>query len=69
MKKYLKTMFLLLIVFHSYLAMAQNIYKDNLAHTYSIVARDKVTGEMAVGVQSHWFFVGTIVTWGNQVLE
>jgi uncharacterized Ntn-hydrolase superfamily protein len=35
-----------------------------LAHTFSIVARDEVTGEMAVGVQSHWFSVGTSVSWG-----
>ena len=38
---------------------------DPLAHTYSIVARDTATGEMAVGVQSHWFSVGTIVSWGR----
>ena len=38
---------------------------DPLAHTFSIVARDPVTGEMAVGVQSHWFSVGTIVSWGT----
>jgi len=37
---------------------------DPLAHTFSIVAMDPVTGEMAVGVQSHWFSVGTIVSWG-----
>lgn len=37
---------------------------DHLAHTFSIVARDPATGEMAVGVQSHWFSVGTIVSWG-----
>ncbi len=37
---------------------------DRLAHTFSIVARDPATGEMAVGVQSHWFSVGTIVCWG-----
>lgn len=36
-----------------------------LAHTYSIVARDASTGEMAVGVQSHWFSVGTTVSWGE----
>ncbi|MFC2133444.1 DUF1028 domain-containing protein [Bacteroidota bacterium] len=36
-----------------------------LAHTYSIVARDTVTGEMGVAVQSHWFSVGAIVTWGE----
>lgn len=38
---------------------------DPLAHTYSIVARDAKTGEMAVAVQSHWFSVGTGVSWGE----
>jgi uncharacterized Ntn-hydrolase superfamily protein len=38
---------------------------DPLAHTFSIVARDPVTGEMAIGVQSHWFSVGTSVSWGS----
>lgn len=38
---------------------------DPLAHTFSIVARDTATGEMAIGVQSHWFSVGTIVSWGR----
>jgi uncharacterized Ntn-hydrolase superfamily protein len=33
------------------------------AHTFSIVARDSVTGEMGVAVQSHWFAVGTSVIW------
>jgi uncharacterized Ntn-hydrolase superfamily protein len=33
--------------------------------TYSIVARDPVSGEMGVGVQSHWFSVGSVVTWGR----
>ncbi|WKK67183.1 DUF1028 domain-containing protein [Lutimonas zeaxanthinifaciens] len=44
---------------------AQTVYKDQFAHTFSIVARDARTGEMAVGVQSHWFSVGTIVSWGK----
>ncbi len=39
--------------------------EDRLVHTYSIVAKDKLSGEMAVGVQSHWFSVGTIVSWGQ----
>jgi len=45
---------------------AQN-YKsmEPFAHTFSIVARDSVTGEMAVGVQSHWFAVGSLVSWGK----
>ncbi len=34
-------------------------------HTYSIVARDSVTGEMGVAVQSHWFSVGSVVTWAE----
>ncbi|TXK52108.1 DUF1028 domain-containing protein [Pontibacter qinzhouensis] len=37
--------------------------KEPLAHTYSIIARDPVAGEMAVGVQSHWFSAGTTVPW------
>jgi uncharacterized Ntn-hydrolase superfamily protein len=35
------------------------------AHTYSIVARDPNTGLMGVGVQSHWFSVGSVVSWGE----
>lgn len=35
------------------------------AHTYSIVARDESTGKMGVGVQSHWFSVGSVVSWGE----
>src|SRR3970040_325782 len=34
-------------------------------HTFSIVARDPATGEMGVAVQSHWFSVGSIVTWAE----
>jgi uncharacterized Ntn-hydrolase superfamily protein len=34
-------------------------------HTYSIVARDPVTGELGVAVQSHWFSVGPIVPWAE----
>jgi uncharacterized Ntn-hydrolase superfamily protein len=32
-------------------------------HTFSIVARDPVTGDLGVAVQSHWFSVGPIVPW------
>jgi uncharacterized Ntn-hydrolase superfamily protein len=38
---------------------------DKFAHTFSIIAQDPVTGDMAVGVQSHWFSVGTAVPWGK----
>ena len=64
MKKYI-IVFLTAILFQSNLS-AQFFKKDaSFAHTFSIVARDPVTGEMAVAVQSHWFSVGTAVTWGE----
>src|SRR5207249_8005110 len=31
--------------------------------TYSIVARDKDTGELGVAVQSHYFQLGPVVRW------
>src|SRR5512136_1136055 len=34
-------------------------------HTYSIVARDPATGELGVAVQSHWFSVGSGVSWAE----
>ncbi|MFN4762206.1 DUF1028 domain-containing protein [Gillisia sp. Q332] len=46
-------------------SMSQNRPTDPFAHTFSIVARDSITGEMAVGVQSHWFSVGALVPWGK----
>ncbi|MBW6497508.1 MAG: DUF1028 domain-containing protein [Bacteroidales bacterium] len=60
------TPILILLIMTGNHASAQ-VYKktEPLAHTYSIVARDAVTGEMAVAVQSHWFSVGTIVSWGK----
>lgn len=44
---------------------SQSFYSDSFSHTFSIVARDPVTGEMGVAVQSHWFSVGSIVSWGE----
>lgn len=38
---------------------------EPFAHTFSIVARDPQTGEMGVAVQSHWFSVGTSVSWAE----
>jgi len=57
----------LLCIFILGAANAQNnpVMKDPFAHTFSIVARDSITGEMAVGVQSHWFSVGVLVPWGK----
>jgi uncharacterized Ntn-hydrolase superfamily protein len=33
--------------------------------TYSIVARDPASGDLGVAVQSHWFSVGSIVSWAR----
>jgi uncharacterized Ntn-hydrolase superfamily protein len=36
-----------------------------LAHTFSIAARDPANGMLGVAVQSHWFSVGSVVTWAE----
>ncbi len=61
------SIFILLILAMTQAGYAQNAKYSGepFAHTYSIVARDSITGEMAVGVQSHWFSVGTLVSWGK----
>ena len=62
--KRLSIIFLLSIL--TMTSKAQTFYGSQpLAHTYSIVAYDEKTGEMGVAVQSHWFSVGTLVTWGE----
>jgi uncharacterized Ntn-hydrolase superfamily protein len=33
--------------------------------TYSVVARDPGSGDLGVAVQSHWFSVGSIVSWAE----
>ncbi len=60
----MKKTILVILILISNVGISQ-VYKENFAHTFSIVARDKVTGEMAVAVQSHWFAVGTSVSWGK----
>jgi uncharacterized Ntn-hydrolase superfamily protein len=63
----MKYIFALFILFCTAATAMAQVYKRTqpLAHTYSIVARDSVTGEMAVAVQSHWFSVGTAVSWAE----
>jgi len=71
----MKSKFLLVLFFFIQFAILNlqfsivkaQVYKSDspLAHTYSIVAFDEKTGDMGVAVQSHWFSVGTIVTWGE----
>lgn len=61
-----KLLSLILFCATSPLLFAQ-VYQSGqpLAHTFSIVARDSATGEMGVAVQSHWFSVGTSVSWAE----
>ena len=60
-----KFFYSLIILLASANTFAQTFYSNPFAHTFSIVARDSVTGEMGAAVQSHWFSVGSIVTWGE----
>lgn len=63
----MKKLFYMLLLAIASPALAQHVYKttEPLAHTFSIVARDPATGQMAAAVQSHWFSVGTSVIWGK----
>lgn len=61
-----KIFFVMAFILFADINFAQSFYSDNpLVATYSIVARDPETGEMGVAVQSHWFSVGSIVSWGE----
>lgn len=64
MKKIIQYIFAVMIVQNGF-SQNPEIAGDAFAHTFSIVARDSITGEMAVGVQSHWFSVGALVPWGK----
>lgn len=63
-----KTYLLALLLLTQITISAQSPYSDPLASTYSIVARDSITGEMGIAVQSHAFSVGSIVGWGEAEL-
>ena len=54
----------LILLLCTTLSSAQEL-KSYPCHTYSIVARDSVTGEMGVAVQSHYFSVGPVVPWAE----
>ncbi|GAB1309635.1 hypothetical protein KH5_23180 [Urechidicola sp. KH5] len=63
----MKKLLLILCLFFTIQESFSQFYKDKepFTHTYSIVARDSITGEMGVAVQSHWFSVGSLVTYGK----
>ncbi len=60
-----KTIVLGLIVLFAAGAAGAAPLADRPVHTFSIVARDSVTGQLGVAVQSHWFSVGSTVTWAE----
>lgn len=64
--KHIILFFSILLFIYSDVCSAQQFFGESpLVATYSIVARDPETGEMGVAVQSHWFSVGSIVSWGE----
>lgn len=66
MNPYIISLLLSLLYLYPEISIAQYNYSNNpLANTYSIVALDTATGEMGVAVESHWFSVGTVVSWGE----
>jgi len=66
MKKTLFIIFSLCLLSSTLLGQISNFSVNRIpAHTYSIVARDPATGQMGVAVQSHWFSVGTVVSWAE----
>lgn len=64
--KFLFFVLISLTIYNDSMAQISFFQKDNpFAHTYSIVAKDSITGDLGVAVQSHWFSVGTIVNWAE----
>ncbi len=68
MRKIILLVIALTLLFNVKSYAQENIEKISTirpVHTYSIVARDPETGQMGVAVQSHWFSVGSLVTWAE----
>lgn len=59
----MKNVFIFLTIFSINLFAFQQ--SNRPVNTYSIVAYDSVNGQMGVAVQSHWFSVGTVVSWAE----
>ncbi len=55
--------FLIILILTGNILFANNLIRP--VNTYSIVAYDSASGEMGVAVQSHWFQVGTSVSWAE----
>jgi len=60
-----KFLVIIVVILPSMLTAQSYKKTEPFVHTYSIVARDTVTGDMGVAVQSHWFSVGSVVSYGK----
>jgi len=65
MKNRLSILLVLLTQLAPAVLMATEQPSRRPVHTYSIVARDPASGELGVAVQSHWFSVGSAVSWAE----
>jgi len=63
--KYSLAVLLALLVCSAALRAQEGASQLRPVHTFSIVARAAVAGDMGVAVQSNWFSVGSIVTWAE----
>lgn len=61
----MKRLIVLSVMLLSVLTNARMLSGEPLTHTFSIVAYDKQSGQIGVAVQSHWFSVGSIVSWAE----
>lgn len=61
----MKNILLLLMVIATNTYGQLYLKNEPFSHTFSIVAIDEYSGDMAVAVQSHWFSVGDVVAWGE----
>jgi len=56
---------ILFLMLGTYQGKAQLTSHDAKNNTFSIVAHDPATGQVGVAVQSHWFSVGSAVSWAE----
>lgn len=61
----MKRLIVLSVMLLPVLTNARMLSGEPLTHTFSIVAYDKQSGQIGVAVQSHWFSVGSIVSWAE----
>ncbi|MHC4486846.1 MAG: DUF1028 domain-containing protein, partial [Planctomycetota bacterium] len=61
----MKRLIVLSVMLLSVLTNARMLRGEPLTHTFSIVAYDQQSGQIGVAVQSHWFSVGSIVSWAE----